>query len=74
MHFAAASPGGVVGLFADCGRLSSPALWGPRGPRAVTLEAERAVSELDDEAVFAALAPLLTARTADTRPPRSAAI
>ncbi len=39
MHFAAASPGGVVGLFADCARLSSPAQWGPRGPRAVALEA-----------------------------------
>jgi len=61
MHFAAASPGGVVGLFADCARLSSPAQWGPRGPRAVALEAERAVADLDDAAVFAALAPLAAA-------------
>jgi len=62
MHFAAASPGGVVGLFADCARLSSPTLWGPRGSRAVTLEADRAVAELDDDVVFATLAPLLVAR------------
>ena len=59
MHFGAASPGGVAGLFADCARLASPARWGPRGARAVTLEAPRAVAELDDEAVFAALARLL---------------
>jgi heptosyltransferase-3 len=62
MHFAAASPGGVVGLFADCGRLSSPAQWGPRGPRAVALAAERAVADLDDAVVFAALAPLVAVR------------
>ena len=61
MHFAAASPGGVVGLFADCARLSSPAQWGPRGPRAVALEAARTVADLDDAAVFAALAPLVAA-------------
>ena len=73
MHFAAASPGGVVGLFVDCARLSSPAQWGPRGPRAVALEAHRAVAALDDAAVFAALAPLLTARTGDTPLRRSAA-
>ncbi len=59
MHFAAASPGGVLGLFADGGGLSSPARWGPRGPRAVALAAPVAVAGLDDATVFDALAPLL---------------
>ena len=65
MHFAAASPGGVVGLFADNGTLSSPARWGPRGPRAVVLAAPQAVGELDDDTVFGALAPLLQSRRHD---------
>ena len=62
MHFAAASPGGVAGMFADTARLSSPARWGPRGPRAVALEAPRAIPDLDDAVVFAAVAPLLDNR------------
>jgi heptosyltransferase III len=59
MHFAALAPGGVVGLFAGVPGLSSPARWGPRAPRAAVLEAAGTVGELDDAAVFAALAPLL---------------
>ncbi len=59
MHFAAASPGGVLGLFADPGGLSSPPRWGPRGPRAKVLVAPHAIADLDDATVFAALAPLL---------------
>jgi ADP-heptose:LPS heptosyltransferase len=62
MHFAAASEGGVVGLFANGGTLSSPARWGPRGPRAVALSAPQAVGDLDDATVFAALARLLQLR------------
>jgi hypothetical protein len=62
MHFAAASPGGVLGLFADSPRISSPLRWGPRGPRASALVAPHAIADLDDATVFAALAPLL-ART-----------
>ncbi len=57
MHFAAASPGGVVGLFADGSRLSTPERWGPRGARAFALAAPRAVADLDDDAIFEALAP-----------------
>jgi len=60
MHFAAASEGGVAGLFADPSRLSSPERWGPRGAHAVSLLAPRAIEELDDETVFAALVPLLS--------------
>jgi ADP-heptose:LPS heptosyltransferase len=59
MHFAAASPGGVLGLFADPADSAPAARWAPRGLRAVHLEAPRQVSQLDDAAVFAALAPLL---------------
>ena len=66
MHFAAASPGGVVGLFADTVRLSSPSRWGPRGPRAAALVAPHAIETLDDAAVFAALAPLLRGSAAPT--------
>src|SRR5207237_620743 len=59
MHFAAASPGGVLGLFADPADSAPAARWAPRGPRARYIEADRRVSELDDDAVFAALGPLL---------------
>lgn len=50
MHFAAASRGGVVGLFA--GASSWPEQWAPRGPRARWLLAATAVSELSDAALF----------------------
>jgi len=52
MHFAAASPGGVLGLFAESGVSPAPANWAPRGPRARWLEAEKSVSELSDAQVF----------------------
>jgi hypothetical protein len=61
MHIAALAPGGVVGLFAQPGRLSSPERWGPVGPRATALTAARAIAELDDDELFAALLPRLTA-------------
>jgi len=59
MHFAAASPGGVLGLFADPVDSSPASRWAPLGPRARHLEAERMVAELPDDEVFEALAPLL---------------
>ena len=52
MHFAAASPGGVLGFFAETDVSPAPVNWGPRGPRATYLEAEKSVAELDDDAVF----------------------
>lgn len=55
MHFASASPGGVVGLFGD-----EPAFaqkWAPLGPRARSLVAPT-VSALDDAVLFAALGSL----------------
>ena len=60
MHFAAASEGGVLGLFADPADSAPAARWAPLGPRARYLEAAKCVAEIEDDAVFAALAPLLS--------------
>jgi ADP-heptose:LPS heptosyltransferase len=59
MHFAAASRGGVVGLFADSEGIGSAERWRPVGPRARVIQARRTVAELADEAVIAALDPLV---------------
>lgn len=59
MHFAAASPGGVLGLFAETDVSPHPSQWSPRGRRADYLEAGKSVAELADEAVFARLTRLL---------------
>ena len=59
MHFAAASAGGVLGLFADPADSAPAARWAPLGRRARHLEAVKCVAELDDDVVFDALAPLL---------------
>jgi ADP-heptose:LPS heptosyltransferase len=60
MHFAAASPGGVLGLFADPADSAPASRWAPLGARARHLEARRAVADLPDEVVLRALAPLMT--------------
>lgn len=59
MHFAACSPGGVLGLFADTKVSPSPAQWGPVGPRGRFLEAPRAVTELRDEQIISEIENLL---------------
>lgn len=59
MHLAAASPGGVLGLFAQTGASPHPAQWGPLGARADYVEAAANVAELDDDLVIARLARLL---------------
>lgn len=59
MHFAAASPGGVLGLFADTRVSPSPAQWGPRGPKALWLEAPASVAELPDAEIQQRMAQLL---------------
>jgi ADP-heptose:LPS heptosyltransferase len=59
MQFAAASPGGVLGLYAETDVSPHPSQWGPRGKRADYLEAGKSVAELADETVFARLTPLL---------------
>ncbi|MBM3368397.1 MAG: glycosyltransferase family 9 protein [Betaproteobacteria bacterium] len=59
MHFAAASPGGVLGLFAETDVSPHPRQWGPRGERASYVEAEKSVQELGDAEVLAAVARLV---------------
>ena len=59
MQFAAASPGGVLGLFAEADVSPAPAQWAPRGPRADYLEAEKSVSQLPEALVYERLARLL---------------
>lgn len=51
MHVAAASPGGVVGLFS-----SSPEQWGPRGACTRIVVAPQSIAELPDEIFLSALA------------------
>jgi heptosyltransferase III len=55
MHFAAISPGGVVGLFATGATLSSPARWGPRGHNVAVVDAKRQIADVADDQIFAAL-------------------
>ena len=59
MHFAAASPGGVVGLFADPQASGAAERWGPVGPRAHYLQARKAVAEIGDDVVLDALERLV---------------
>lgn len=59
MHFAAASPGGVIGLFAETDVSPSPLQWGPRGVRADYIEAQKSVSEVTDSEVYEKLERLL---------------
>jgi ADP-heptose:LPS heptosyltransferase len=59
MHFAAASPGGVLGLFADPLDSAPAERWAPVGARARYLEAEKRVAEFSDDVVFDALRPLV---------------
>jgi ADP-heptose:LPS heptosyltransferase len=59
MHFAAASEGGVLGLFADPLDSAPASRWAPLGARPRHIEAPRRIAELSDDEVFAVLAPLL---------------
>ena len=59
MHFAAASPGGVLGLFAGPRGGPSPDQWAPRGPKARWLQGSERVAEIPDQAVFRELDAIL---------------
>lgn len=59
MHFAAASPGGVLGFFAESNVSPSPQQWGPIGPRTRWLDAPKAVAELADADVLLKVSELL---------------
>lgn len=52
MHFAAASPGGVLGFFAESAVSPSPVHWAPRGRSTDYLEADKSVSDLTDDLVL----------------------
>lgn len=65
MHIAAASPGGVLGLFAT--ESQSPTQWAPRGERAYFLEAEESVPRLGDDVVYEMLDRLLATEPVSVR-------
>lgn len=58
MHVAAASPGGVLGLFARSGGHDDPSRWHPIGARALWLQAPETIANLPDQALLDAMAPL----------------
>ena len=58
MHFAAASPGGVLGLFAE-----TSSQWGPRGRNVAYLEADKSVEELSDAQIFGVVERLIANST-----------
>ena len=62
MHFAAASPGGVLGLFAERAVSPPPDRWGPLGPNAAILEAPMRIADVDDAQFTAAMHALLGGR------------
>ena len=67
MHFAAASPGGVLGFFAETDVSPGPTNWAPRGPRAAWLEAAKSVAELSDEEVFGAVRALVSGDSSNVK-------
>jgi ADP-heptose:LPS heptosyltransferase len=62
MHLAAASPGGVLGLFAETSVSPHPSHWGPLGENVDYLDAGKSVAELDDAAVLARVERLVQRR------------
>jgi len=59
MHFAAASPGGVLGFFAEPEISPPPEQWAPRGRNVDWLVAEKSVGELEDRVVHSRLTKLI---------------
>ena len=59
MHFAAASPGRVLGLFAQPGSSPPPQRWGPLGPLSATIVALSRVADITDAQFVAATSTLL---------------
>jgi len=60
MQFAAASPGGVLGLFAESDVSPSPAQWAPRGRKADYLEDRKTIAELPDALLYERVERLLS--------------
>ena len=63
MHFAAASPGGVLGLFANTEVSAHPDRWGPRGRNVAYLEADKSVEDLSDAKVYEIVERLIAGST-----------
>lgn len=59
MHLAAASPGAVLGLFAEAQASPPPQQWGPVGARAECLVSAARVADLADEEVLGRIEALL---------------
>lgn len=70
MHLAAASPGGVLGLFARTNVSPPPSQWAPLGTHADWIDAGDSVAEVDDAAVMPRLAALASRAGADSTPGR----
>jgi ADP-heptose:LPS heptosyltransferase len=62
MHFAAASPGGVVGLFARAGLGPPPTRWGPRGARVHIVQAATDIPSEPDDSVLDRIGALVGGR------------
>jgi heptosyltransferase-3 len=62
MHLAAASPGGVLGLFAETQVSPHPSRWGPLGRNVDCLDAARSVASLEDARVLERVERLLQRR------------
>ena len=52
MHFASASPGGVIGLFAETNISPHPNQWGPLGINSTYIEAKKSIKELGIKFLF----------------------
>lgn len=58
MHFAAASPGGVIGLFAETNISPHPSQWGPLGHNSTHIEAKKTIKDLGIKFLFKELSQL----------------
>ena len=58
MHFAAASPGGVIGLFAETNISPHPSQWAPLGHNSTYIEAKKTIKDLGIKFLFKELSQL----------------
>ena len=58
MHFAAASPGGVIGLFAETNISPHPSQWGPIGHNSTYIEAKKNIKDLGIKFLYKVLSKL----------------
>ena len=58
MHFAAASPGGVIGLFAETNISPHPSQWAPLGHNSTYIEAKKTIKDLSIKFLFKELSQL----------------